>query len=477
MGAWLAHRDKYASFRHRRAIVKSRIVNLAGKGMNNAAAHLRYIQREGVSRDGEKGHLYSADFDRTDSKTFLDRAEGDRHQFRFIVPPEDGIEYDDLKSFTRRFMSNMEKDLGTHLDWVAADHYNTGHPHVHIIVRGKDAFGKDLIIAKDYMTKGMRERAALQVSLDLGPRSDLEIDAHLRAEMTAERLTSLDTQLLKMDEDEKTIAQFIQEPGQQTLLMGRLKHLERMGLAKERRRGQWHLEEDLEDTLRRMGEKGDIIKTMHREMAERDIVHSHQDYAIYDPTYGHAKPITGRVIARGLSDELNDRHYLIVDAVSGQALYIDIGLGEKTGPTPEGSIVEITPKSVEPRQVEAMGHRQKWLIEQGLAQEQHGAVLYNKNMLQMLQQRELKQIAGGIMRQTGLQYTAAFVGNHIEGVVGKMLELASGKFSVIENSREFSLVPWREVLEKNIGKQVSGIVRGDDIDWEIGRRRGLGIGM
>ncbi len=601
MGAWLAHRDQYASLRHRRAIVKSRIVKLAGKGMNNAAAHLRYIQREGVSRDGEKGHLYSADLDRTDSKTFLDRAEGDRHQFRFIVSPEDGIEYDDLKGFTRRFMSNMEKDLGTSLDWVAADHYNTGHPHVHIIVRGKDALGKDLIIARDYMTNGMRERAALQVSLDLGPRSDLEIDKQLRAEMTAERMTSLDKQLLKMDDDEKTIAQFIQDPSQQTLLMGRLKNLERLGLAEERRPGQWHLDDGLEGTLRRMGERGDIIKTMHREMTERDIVHSSRDYAIYDPTHEHAKPITGRVIARGLSDELNDRHYLILDGMDGQALYVDIGLGEKTGPTPEGSIVHITPKSVEPRQVDrtvaeiaaknggrysvnlhlkhdprasydfaethvrrleairkviggarheldgtwiiapdhlnraaayertlakqapvivdklsslsleqqitengatwidrqlvsnnpeptrdsgfghdvrdAMKRRQQWLIEQGLAQEQQGAITYSKNMLSMLQQRELKRIAGGIAKQTGLQYTAAFVGNHIEGKVGKMLELASGKFSVIENSREFSLVPWRDVLEKNIGRYVSGIVRGGGIDWEIGRKRGLGIGM
>ncbi len=602
MGAWLAHRDKYASLRHRRAIVKSRIVKLAGKGMNNAAAHLRYIQREGVSRDGEKGHLYSADLDRTDSKTFLDRAEGDRHQFRFIVSPEDGIEYHDLKGFTRRFMSQMEKDLGTSLDWVAADHYNTGHPHVHIIVRGKDALGEDLIIARDYMTKGMRERAALQVSLDLGPRTDLEIDTQLRAEMTAERLTSLDRQLLKMDEDEKTIAQFVQDPGQQTLLMGRLKHLERMGLAKERRPGQWHLDDGLEDTLRRMGEKGDIIKTMHREMTERDIVHSSRDYAIYDPTASGAKPITGRVIARGLSDELNDRHYLIVDTLDGQALYVEIGLGEKTGPTPEGSIVHITPKSVEPRQVDrtvaevaavnggrynvdlhlkhdprasenfaethvrrleairratngvrmeldgtwiiapdhlekvasyertlakqapvtvdrlsnlsleqqigahgatwldrqlvsgnfeptndsgfghevqdALRQRQQWLIEQGLAQrEQQGMVSYKDNMLAMLQQRELKSIAEGIAKQTGREYTAAFVGNHIEGTVGKMLELASGKFALIEKSREFSLVPWRDVLEKNIGRYVSGHVRGNGIDWEIGRHRGLEIGM
>jgi type IV secretory pathway VirD2 relaxase len=46
--------------------------------------------------------LYSADQDRADGKAFINRADGDRHQFRFIVSAEDGCEYDDLKPLTRR---------------------------------------------------------------------------------------------------------------------------------------------------------------------------------------------------------------------------------------------------------------------------------------------------------------------------------------------------------------------------------------
>jgi len=66
-------------------------------------------------------------------------------------------------------MEQMEKDLGTQLDWVAVDHYNTAHPHTHIVLRGKDDKGDDLIIAREYIAHGMRERAAEIVSLDLGP--------------------------------------------------------------------------------------------------------------------------------------------------------------------------------------------------------------------------------------------------------------------------------------------------------------------
>jgi hypothetical protein len=128
IGRVLASRDRYAAFRSRRAVVKSRIVKLRGNGAKAALAHLRYIQRDGVTRDGEPGQLYSVELDRAEGKAFLDRVGGDRHQFRFIVSAEDGDEYEDLRPLTRRLMAQMEKDLGTGLDWVAVNHYNTGHP-------------------------------------------------------------------------------------------------------------------------------------------------------------------------------------------------------------------------------------------------------------------------------------------------------------------------------------------------------------
>ncbi len=600
MGAWLAGREQFGALRGRRVIVKARVVKLGGKGLAGAQAHLRYIQRDGVTREGEHGQLYSAEQDRTDSKTFLDRAEGDRHQFRFIVAPEDGIEYDDLKLFTRRLMAQMEKDLGTRLDWVATDHFNTGHPHVHIIVRGKDALGKDLILAKNYMTMGIRERAAELVTFDLGPRSDREIQLQLRVEMTAERFTSLDRQLLSLEKDNNgSLSPLVKDAARQTLLTGRLKHLERLGLAEECSHGKWRLADDLQASLQRMGERGDILKTMHREMTERNIAHSPADYVIYDPAEAHTKPVTGRVVARGLADEHNDRHYLIVDGVDGCAHYIDIGRGDATEPTPQGSIVRVTPKSVEPRPVdravveiaaandgrynidlhlkhdpratedfaqthvrrleairrvtggvtrepygtwiiapdhlaraaeyeqalakstpilvdklstltldkqvgtngatwldrelvsghteatrdsgfgrelrEAMKSRRQWLIEQGLAQEDQGRIIYRSDMLATLKRRELTRVAGQLSKELGLGYVETFSGDHVEGRMSRTIELASGKFALIQKSREFTLVPWRPVLDHHIGKQVSGIMRSDGISWTIGRQRGLGI--
>ena len=159
VGRVLASRDRFAAFRTRRVVVKARLIKLAGRGLKGAQAHLRYLQRDGVTREGLPGDLYDGKLDQADGRAFLERCDGDRHQFRFIVSAEDAIEYDDLKDFTRRLMRQMEEDLGTRLDWVAVDHYNTGHPHTHIVVRGKDDRAKDLIIAREYLSQGMRERA------------------------------------------------------------------------------------------------------------------------------------------------------------------------------------------------------------------------------------------------------------------------------------------------------------------------------
>src|SRR3546814_969604 len=63
-------------------------------------------------------------------------------------------------------------------------------------------------------------------------------------------------------------------------------------------------------------------------------------------------PIVGRVVERGLSDEANDRHYLIVDATDGRSHYVDIGRGDATGVIPENAIVRIAPKPTEARAVD-----------------------------------------------------------------------------------------------------------------------------
>ena len=93
-------------------------------GAKAVDAHLRYLERDGVTKDGEKGQVYSGERDVEDGRAFLERGRDDRHQFRFIVSAENGAELYDPRQTIRDLMKQMETDLGTKLDWIAVDHHN-----------------------------------------------------------------------------------------------------------------------------------------------------------------------------------------------------------------------------------------------------------------------------------------------------------------------------------------------------------------
>ena len=174
----------------RRVVVKARVVRHQGRSFRSAplSAHLSYLKRDGVNRDGEKGVMFDAGVDRTDDLAFADRCKDDRHHFRFIVSPEDASEMTDLKAFTRDLASQMEADLGTRLDWVAVDHWNTDNPHVHLLVRGVDEAGADLVISRDYM-RGLQSRRGSGGDRAWA-KAEHEIRSALEKEVTAERWTT-----------------------------------------------------------------------------------------------------------------------------------------------------------------------------------------------------------------------------------------------------------------------------------------------
>lgn len=335
-------RHPFAKFRMRRVIIKTHIAR-AGKGIGKAAfkAHLKYVQRDGVDRDGHGGALYSADRDIGDDRDFIARSEDDRHQFRVIVSPEYADQLGDLKENTRALMVQMEKDLGTRLDWVAVDHYNTGHPHTHIVIRGKDVRGKDLVIAREYLTKGMRQRASDIVTERLGPRRDLEIAQTQAKEVDADRLTRIDRRLAQDSKD--NIVQ-LERPDtvhgrfEQTLTRRRLQHLERLYLAEPNDASGWRLKDGWQDTLRMMGRKGDKIRELAA--ASRDGFQGPR--AIFEPSVSKQKTILGRVVDDGPENELQDRRYLIVDGVDGTRWHASIGNRLPGTLPPPDAIVEVT---------------------------------------------------------------------------------------------------------------------------------------
>src|SRR6202790_1870039 len=305
-----------ARTRARRVAVKARVVKLnpqrgAARGRQFVSAkavdaHLRYLERDGVTKDGEKGQVYSGERDVEDGRAFLDRGRDDRHQFRFIVSSEDGTELSDLRTTTRDLMQQMEADLGTKLDWIAVDHHNTGHPHTHILVRGVTEDGKTLNIAGDYIAHGIRERASEIVTRELGRQTEQEVTQSLEREVDADRFTRLDRMLIAeqrgqeftdLRPDKDMLDTFRQN---RALLIDRARKLERMGLATEIDTGRWMVSPEAEPILRELGERGDIIKTIHRALQREGLAEDRHPSRYVLHRANMTDRVAGRVLDKGL---------------------------------------------------------------------------------------------------------------------------------------------------------------------------------
>ena len=514
----------------RRAVVKVRIAKLRSGNLAAPRAHLRYIQRDGVDRNGEPGKLYGPELDDVDGSAFTDKCEGDGHQFRIIVSPDDGEQLAALKPFVRDLMQQMERDLETKLDWVAVDHYNTGHPHTHIVIRGKAEDGKDLIMARDYVTHGIRQRAGQLLTMELGPEIEFDKQLKLAREVNAERFTNLDKSILKhVDQGILTISAM---PPSESFVhashMRRLKHLSNLGLAAELQTGIWAIDPDIERKLRSLGKHNDIIATMHRAMREAKIDRPGVSFAIFDSDAA-ASPVIGRVAAIGLTDEINDRHFVVVDGIDGKVHYADIGRMRPEALPGKGMIVslegpsqEVAAASTQDKQrarirvlsylnlerleviegltwldrelaskspsfvsdqgfgkdvKSALRNRLQWLSERGMVEPTlDGSFRLTPTSMRALANRELDQAAEKYAATSGKYAAHVIDGERFEGAYRQPISLASGKFAVFENSKEFTLVPWRTSFEDIRGKEVIGKVNGSTIAWELaGRSRGLGI--
>jgi type IV secretory pathway VirD2 relaxase len=510
----------------RRVTVRARYTRQhAGHG-GAARAHLRYIQRDGVTREGEPGRLYDAVGDDVDAAAFLERAESDAHQFRFIVSAEDSSRLRDLKPFIRDLMRQLEQDLDTKLDWVAVDHFNTGHPHTHIVIRGRDDRGQMLVMARDYIAHGVRARAQALVTLQLGPENDLERMQKLMNEVEVERLTRIDRMLLAKSKANIVVILSADErdPVRQTMMTGRLKTLERLGLASERQRSVWELDAELGMKLRRLGERADTYKMMQRALATAGIDCAGSQLALFERGRRQTSVI-GKTIAVGLVDEISDRHYVIVDGIDGRVHYADLGRLRQDEIAAPGMIVSLASDSLygRPRstprlkvlstvgleelptyegptwldqslaskreslapvtgfagQLEAaLEQRRRWLAQQGLADlSASGACAPRPNLRQRLEGRERLRIEQRISRELKAAHVPARQGSHVVGVYDRAIATPTGKIAVIRRDGTFTLAPWTPALEPCKGKVVIGSLGRARVTWSLDRGHGLARGL
>jgi Protein of unknown function (DUF3363) len=248
-------------------------------------------------------------------------------------------------------------------------------------------------------------------------------------------------------------------------LVGRMRKLERLGLAEPLGSARWYLSERTEPTLRVLGERSDIIKRIHRGLAELRIERSLGDYVHReaDP----AGPIMGRLIARGLDDELRGSAYAVIDGTDGRTHHVRLSDLDATSDGAPGAIVElrrfkdsrgrertaIAVRSDLPlaAQVEstgatwldrqllarepgafasggfglevqqAMNARAEHLIRENLARHEGQRIIFARNLLDTLRRRELDQAAARVAADFGLAYHPTADGDVVTGIYRQRL--------------------------------------------------------
>ncbi len=332
----------YPVSRMRRAVVKVHIARARYSGGAKAfEEHISYIERDGVERDGNKGQSYDRVHDQIDTKDFRERSAEDKRQFRLIVSAEDATQIPDLKVEIRDFMSGMEKDLKTKLDWIAVDHFDTGQPHSHVIIRGVDELGDPLAIDRRYLMTGMRTRLSSQLTDSLGPRRDIEILRSQTKDINSDRLTRLDRDLVDLASDQDVLPTKAISEGErfkQSLLHKRLNHLQKLGLAHQEQ-SKWIFKPGWQDTLKQMGRRGDLIRSINDKYKSLDISNK---FKIYDRAKPPPHGLVGRVLGSITLDELKDTHTLLIEGIDGQTWSVDVGSTRKDKLPTKGHTVSVS---------------------------------------------------------------------------------------------------------------------------------------
>ena len=291
-------------------------------------AHGRYVARESATIDSDPKEC---GFNQTEKGIDIAarlnewQASKDQLLWKLILSPEFGDRVD-LERLTRDTMARMEQDLGTPLEWVAAVHYNTEHPHVHVALRGVRSGGQQLQMSRDYIQNGIRAVAEDFCTRQLGHRTELDATEAERREVQQHRRTSLDriigrnarevgdTAWLQIDWPPAGMAV---RDTQNRNVSARLAVLSRMGLAAAVQPGLWRVRRDFEGVLRAMQKTADRQKML----GAHGVLMSDERLPVEPVQWRQTPAIQGRVLVHG-EDDSTGRNYLMLEGTDGKIHFV-----------------------------------------------------------------------------------------------------------------------------------------------------------
>lgn len=296
-------------------------------------AHGRYVARESATHEGDPR---AVGFNTTEESIDIAarlagwQAANDERLWKLIVSPEFGDRVD-LKRLTRDLISKMEIDLGTRLEWVAAAHFNTEHPHVHVALRGVGAEGQPLRLSRDFVREGIRHITEDLCTRQLGYRTELDAADAQRREVRQHRYTSLD-RIIQRDANKSDAADtpfftVNKDPSRTGVVLGtslierraaeRLMVLESIGLAESDGPKKWRVRRDFANILRAMQHSADRQKTL----AAHGALISDERLQMTVLDLQDVTTLEGRILVHG-EEESSGRSYLMLEGTDARVHYV-----------------------------------------------------------------------------------------------------------------------------------------------------------
>src|SRR6266481_342503 len=305
--------------------VSVRVTYTKNKTPGQWKSHGHYIARDSATKGGDPA---AAGFDATRANVNIPatlniwQLARDERIFKIIVSPEFG-ERLNLQDQTRQLLARMEKDLATPLEWVAAAHFNTEHPHVHIALRGRDQTGSPLRLSRDYIRSGIRFHAENIATEALGFRTERDAQEAQRREITQTRFTGLDRIIQRSNHAQSNSFAVVTDVTRPQLserqrilqqnLSARLAHLENLGLATSVGPQKWTVRSDFETILRTLQRSSDRQKML----AAHGALLSDPRLPFEITDIRKLKMVEGRVLLHA-EDEGSGRYYLLLEGIDAK---------------------------------------------------------------------------------------------------------------------------------------------------------------
>jgi hypothetical protein len=322
---------------------------------NNLDAHRvqleKYLVREGTERDGSRAKLYGTDIEEY-------RENMAERNFRiFLSPQSDKV---DLSALTERFVKKLEASTGYKLYWQAANHYNTAHPHAHLLINGKDKNGKEVEFPRDVVRTFMREYARDICTSQMGVRTRKDLELEKEQELTAGRFTPLDKRIKELCAGTFRV-NLDGETKDRERILARLAYLQKAKLCAYKGGG-YKLSPRWEENLKANGRYNSFLKA--RALLRHSPPSSLRLFS------GLEGSVTGKVVKVYRTDgDASDNHAVVLEGLDGKAYFVPLFKkpefrdGEKRSEVKEGDFISVrTYENQRGRLTPAIIKRDDWQV-------------------------------------------------------------------------------------------------------------------